>query len=56
MKDEDLVQVTDTLLTVELPIEVVKAYASRLDNSILAKACRRALGEDPIRISPRNYV
>ena len=46
--DEDnWLEVSDNLLTVELPLSVVKAYAMRPDNSILARACRVALGDEP---------
>jgi len=43
----NLLEISDNLLTVELPFDVVKAYAMRPDNSILARACRVALGDEP---------
>ena len=45
--EDNLLEISDNLLTVELPLSVVRAYAMRPDNSILARACRVALGDEP---------
>lgn len=46
-QEDRFLEITDSLLTVELPLNVVRAYAMRPDNSILARACRVALGDEP---------
>lgn len=47
-QEDRFLEITDSILTVDLPLSVVKAYATRPDNSILAQACRVALGDEPI--------
>jgi hypothetical protein len=45
--EDNWLEISDNLLTVELPLSVVRAYAMRPDNSILARACRITLGDEP---------